>query len=135
MIRDYWLNDLLITRYFGEVTGAQLTEASLEKSGDPRLDDIKFIIGDWTNAETKSFTPADIDCLVAVLKPISSICPSAKTAVIVRPDKSGNALASYYKLLCQTLTWQVNIFHTVNEAFEAFSIDIPPPYEELPRNS
>ncbi len=131
MIKDYWLEDkLVVTRYWGEVTGGQLHQASLVKSGDERLDGIKYIIGDWLGASTNGMGPADIVELVAYLEPISRLCPRAKSGTIVRPDKTGNALAQYYKMLCEEqLRWEVEVFNDYESCFEWFGIRQQPiPY-------
>ncbi|WP_339065966.1 hypothetical protein [Teredinibacter turnerae] len=113
VITDYWINNnsLILTRYTGDVTGQDLIDASLQKSGDIRFDQVKFIIGDWSGATNIQISPEDIKALVACLRPISVICPNAKSASIVNPDSTGNALVAWYKFLADDLSWEVEIFH------------------------
>lgn len=124
MITDYWVNNnrLILTRYTGEVTGQELIDASLQKSGDMRFDHVKYIIGDWSGIDHILITPEDIKALVACLRPISFICPTAKSASIVNPDSTGNALVAWYKFLADDLTWDVEIFHN-HESAEAWCAD------------
>ena len=131
MIKDYWVNDhLLITRYWGEVTSEELNQTALQKSGDERLDSIRYIVGDWLGVSSSHMTLEDMKMLVAFLAPISLICPTAKAATIVKPDKTGNALAFYYKMLCDAeLSWDIGVFNTYEECFKWFDLPcITPPY-------
>lgn len=131
MIKDYWINDnLIITRYVGLITGRDLTEASLLKSGDERFDTIHYIVGDWLESETPELSAKHVKELVACLRPISSICPNALAGTIVRPDKHGNALAQYYKSLCeQLLSWEVEVFHSYEDCFAWFGITQTLPFK------
>lgn len=128
MITDFWLadNTLLVTRYTGRVTGADLLNATLKKSGDMRLDCALFILADWSRVEQVQVTPEDVRQLVACLRPISRICPNARNASIVNPDRSGNALIAWYKFLADDLSWKVDIFHSHQQA-----IDWCPDYKEF----
>ena len=129
MIQDYWVTqELLVTRYQGDVTGEALIDSSLAKSGDARLDNIQFIVGDWRDTRAISLTPDDVEALVACLSPISRICPEAKACTIVKPDSTGNALAAYYRMLCDELSWDVEVVHSMEEAYEWFGLPYTSPY-------
>ena len=120
---------MVITRYAGEVKGQELHQASLYKSGDSRLDSVKYIVGDWLDSYTPDITLDDIRELVAYMAPISTICPHAKAGTILRPDKTGNALAQYYKMLCdEQLAWEVEVFNTYEDCFAWFGV----PDQEIP---
>ncbi|TVZ40808.1 hypothetical protein P886_0139 [Alteromonadaceae bacterium 2753L.S.0a.02] len=120
MIQDFWINNnrLLLTRYTGIVTGQELIDASLKKSGDIRFDQVKFILADWSRVDTVQITPQEVKALVACLRPISLICPYARSASIVNPDPTGNALIAWYKFLADDLTWEVEIFNSQDSAVE-----------------
>lgn len=118
MIEEFWIDDgaLLLTHYTGDVTGVDLINDSLKKSGDMRFDNVKYLLSDWTKIINVRVTPQDVKQLVACLRPISRICPNAKTASIVKPNPSGNALIAWYKFLADDLTWDVAILSSIEEA-------------------
>ena len=118
VITDYWINDgqLLLTRYTEFVTGEELIQSALRKSGDMRFDNVRYILSDWTEVGRVQASTEDIKALVACLRPISQICPDAKSASIVKPDPQGNALVAWYKYLADDLSWQVEIFASIEDA-------------------
>ncbi len=124
-IQDDWSTPhLLYTLYSNIVTGEELLQTALSKSGDPRLDDVLYIIGDWT-LSTLSFISADeVKELVAYLSSISKTCPKAKCVTIVKRDNNGNALAAWYNLLAEKLPWETKIFHTLEDAEEWLGIKV-----------
>ena len=125
-IQDDWSHpELLYTLYTGIVTGEELLQTALNKSGDPRFDEIKLIIGDWSKALLSYISAEEIKQLVAYHKAMLSSCPYAKVATVVNPDRSGNALAAWYKLLCENLPWDVEIFYSLKEAEKWLGAPIP----------
>ncbi|WNO08763.1 hypothetical protein [Teredinibacter sp. KSP-S5-2] len=125
-IQDDWSHpEMLYTLYTGIVTGEELLETALKKSGDPRFDDVKYIIGDWTEALLSYVSAEEIKQLVAYHKGMTKTCPYAKLATVVNRDRSGNALAAWYKLLCENLPWDVEIFYTLEDAEEWLEAPIP----------
>ena len=126
MVQDFWLTpQILHINYCGTVTGKEVNQATLFKSGDPRFDDLKFIISDWRHAEHYNIDLNEIDELVAYLRIISKQCPYVKAASLTKPDKSGNALAAYYIMLGEILPWEFEIFHTLEDAYAWFGIACP----------
>lgn len=118
-IKDIWESrQTLYTIYSGKVTGEDLVASSLEKSGDARFDDIRFIIADWLQATDIEISPEDVKHLVACLRSISRLCPNAKNASIVNRDETGNSLVAWYKYLADDLSWDIGIFHSEEEARE-----------------
>lgn len=118
MITDHWIDGgkLLLSYYTGDITGEELLAGSLHKSGDMRFDNVRYVLSDWTKANKVRVSTDEIKALVACLRPISKICPHAKMGSIVNPDPTGNALAAWYKFLADDLTWQIEIFTSVEQA-------------------
>ncbi|SMF54865.1 hypothetical protein SAMN02745866_03507 [Alteromonadaceae bacterium Bs31] len=118
MISDHWIKngELLLTRYIGMVCGQELIDGALHKSGDIRFDSVRYILSDWTQSTIVTISPEEIKALVSCLRPISKICPNAKMASIVNPDPTGNALVAWYTFLADDLSWDVDIFTSVEEA-------------------
>lgn len=116
-ITDYWESkDVILTVYSGEVTGQELLESSLQKSGDARFDDIRLILSDWRPVTRVDISTDDIKQLVACLRSISQLCPNAKNACVVNRTEVDVAMTAWWKFLADDLSWDVEIFHTMEEA-------------------
>ncbi len=124
MIEDNWtLAGVLYTRYLGFVDGQELINASLQKSGDERLDSVRYIIGDWTEVERTEISASQVQELICCLTGVARICPKAINASIVRRNDTSTSLVAWYRHLGDILPWQIDIFHDVEEAFQAYSLD------------
>lgn len=123
MIRNNWLpSKTLYTKYTQEVTGAELLDATLEVTGDTRWDGLKYVIGDWTQVDKTEISAKHVEEMIACLLPASRYCPHAINCAIVKRNNTGTALAAWYKLLGEKLPWQIDIYHSKEEAFEAYGI-------------
>ena len=107
------------------MTGEEVNQAALERSGDARFDDIKYAISDWRTAEKIKMDISEIDELVAYLKAMARQNASIRTVTLTRPDKTGNSLAAYYLMLCEELPWKLEILHDLNNAYEWFGVANP----------
>ena len=54
---------LLHTYYTGKVTADDLINGALEIGSDPRFDDLRYIIGDWTKSTQSTITMEDVERL------------------------------------------------------------------------
>ncbi len=99
--------------------------SSLVIAGSEKLDSTRFILGDWSEYERSIVSQEDIKALIAVMKSICKICPHAKNATVIRPDKTGNALVAFYKMLADDLPWKIEIFHDFDSAFRWFGQPTP----------
>ncbi len=99
--------------------------SALAMAGDERLDTTHYILGDWSRYKHSKVNQEDVKTLIAVMKNVTHICPYAKNAVVIRPDRSGNALVAFYKMLADDLPWNIEIFHSFDAAFDWFGIPIP----------
>ncbi len=111
-------------------------QSTLEISGDARLDNTHFVLGDWSSLTRSALDQDDIKTLVAILKSVTKITPHTKNATVVRPDDTGNAMAAFYKMLTEDLSWQVEIFHSYEDAYQWFEqsdLKLQKSYYDLPR--
>ncbi len=116
-IEDFWESkDVCRTVYSGIITGQELIDSALEKSGDARFDDIRFVLSDWRPAIKVHISPEDIKHLVACLRSISKLCPHAYNASVLNKDETGVALTAWYKYLADDLSWHVELFYDIDEA-------------------
>ncbi len=126
MIVDYWhVPGVLYTRYLGVVSGPELVQSSLAASGDERFDNIRLIIGDWSEVKKTLIEAEHVKELVACLGAVSRICPDAVNASIVRRNETGLALAAWYRHLATVLPWEIDIFHSAEEAGAFYGISAP----------
>ncbi len=102
--------------------------SALDIAGDERFDYTHYILGDWSQYEHSHVHQEDVKTLIAIMKSICKICPNVKNAVVIRPDRSGNALVAFYKMLADDLPWDIEIFHSFEEAYQWFKLPLP---EEL----
>jgi len=124
MIVDHWqLPGVIYTQYLGVVTGEELIESSLKKSGDERFDHIRYIFGDWSQVKHSEISAGEVQELIACLSAISRICPQAVSASIVRHNEQGTALTAWYRHLGEILPWKIDIYHDVGKAFAAYNLN------------
>lgn len=130
MVKHHWTEyNILIVSHVGVVRGHEIVESALEISGDVRFDSTRYVLSDWTHSERAEVAADHVIELVAVLKNISKICPNAKNACVIRPDKHGNALMAFYKMLADDLSWGVQIFKDYDRAFDWFGL----PHAQRPK--
>lgn len=116
--------ELLYIRYSNYVTRDELVTSALDIASDPRFDRTHFIVADWSEYRRTNISIKDIKTLVAVMKSICKGCPFVKNATVIRRDGTGNALVALYKMLIEETSWQVEIFHECEEAFDWFGMTI-----------
>ena len=126
MITYNWdSKELLHIFYSGIVSGDELIQSALDNAGDERFDDTHFVLGDWTQYRYTKIDQDDVKALVAIMKSVCRITPNAKNATVIRPDSTGNALAAFYKMIGDELPWEIEIFHSYEDAFNWFGIAMP----------
>ena len=136
MIVESWqLSGTHYVQYLDIVTGRELIDHALRQSGDERFDSLRFIIGDWSQVKKTEISPDDVRELIACLIPMSRLCPNAKNASIVKRNETGVGLAAWYRHLGAQLSWQIDIFHSPEEAFEFYQLDYSALKAALDRDS
>lgn len=126
---DWTEYHVLIISYLGIVKGYEVVNSALEISGDFRFDSTRYVLCDWTRAERTEVSADDVLQLIAVMKSVCKICPTAKNACVIKPDRDGNPLMAFYKMLADELSWSVDIFKEYEEAFNWFGF----PESQWPR--
>lgn len=62
----YWEPKGIFRRYFGHVTGPEMTEPVIAMQADPRFDGVRYVILDLLDVETFSVTQADLKLIGAL---------------------------------------------------------------------
>ncbi len=116
-IINKWEQRGLHTRYVGLTPAAELLSSAQGLTSDMRYDDLKYIIGDWSESESSDIEPEDIQELVALIKALSITNPRIINAVILPKDsEQGQALTSFYVLLTEDIAWPTKWFATIEDA-------------------
>ena len=122
-IKHHWVSDkLLHTCYLESVTGEEMIQAAHDIAGDPRMSNIRYIIGDWSNIEAADITAEHVRELAAYIVALSKSFPRIKNASVVANYESGVARATLYDLLIEESPWETATFATVEEALSWFGI-------------
>lgn len=118
MAADYnWEGKGLYIRYSGKLIGSEVLSAALQAGGDPRFDDLQYVIVNLVDAVESTMSPEDIRTLAAYNKAMGETNPRIKNAVVSYVgDESREALAVFYALLAEELPWEVEIFKSVEAA-------------------
>lgn len=115
VINNWEANGLYI-QYIGHVSGAEMLAAALEVSGDPRFDDIRYVLSDWRQATETSITPDHIRELVAYVNAMAKSNPKIKNATVMYDDEERKAKVALYGVLAEDSPWQIDFFDTIEEA-------------------
>lgn len=114
-IEHTWYEGGLHTRYLGRVSGEDMLQACLDVAGDSRLDELRWIIGDWSGCTESLVTIEDVQQLCSLLKPIAQTNPHIASLVVMRPDINGIAFTNLYMFLSDELPWFVMGYRTLDE--------------------
>ncbi|PCK09586.1 MAG: hypothetical protein COA42_03505 [Alteromonadaceae bacterium] len=114
--------------YTGVITGDELIQSALDIAGEQQFDNAHFVLGDWSHYTHSSIDEEGVKALVSIMKSVCKICPQVRNAVVIRADKSGNALPSFYKMLGDILPWKIEIFNHFKDAYnwldQPYPVDI-----------
>lgn len=108
--------DSLLVIYSGQVSGETAIQSFLEIGGDPRFDQLRAIIADATGIQHNIATDTDMEKMAAVSSALAKSNPNIRNAIIMSPDESAQALVSFYQFLAGTIEWEIEIFHSEQEA-------------------
>lgn len=103
--------------YTGVVTGDELIQSALDIAGERQFDNARFVLADWSHYTRSYIDEEGVKALVSIMKSVCRICPQVRNAVVIRADKSGNALPAFYKMLGDVLPWKIEIFNHFKDAY------------------
>ena len=116
-IDKFWEENGIYVRYSGCIEGKDVLSDVLEGSGDPRFDDLRYIIIDLSEALESTVSMEDIEILNAYNKAMAISNPHIKNAVVsFKGDESREALATLYALNAEALPWAVKVFYALDDA-------------------
>ena len=116
-ITHQWLSKkLLHTYYTGIVTGREMLNAAIEVSSDPRFENIRMIIGDWSDISNAEISIDEVKELAAYVAAVVESFPRILNATVVANYESGLARAAYYDDLAKKSPWQTKTFSNISDA-------------------
>ena len=101
-------------RFYGHVTGDELMEAVTQVEGDPRFDDLRFVINDFLEISGFAVTEDNVLMVSAIDNAASTSNPNIIIA-IVAADLQIQALARLYAVAPLTV-YPTEIFLTIHDA-------------------
>lgn len=111
-----WLNEVLHYKFSNRITGELLINNNMILYGDPRLDDLKFVIIDFTDTtQVEDFTERDIMQISASDKAAAISNPRIRVAIVVNQESLGT-LAAFYTAHSRESPWEIEIFQDLAKA-------------------
>lgn len=115
--RTVWLEKGLEKTASGIVTGCELIASRKELYGDPRFDNVEYILSDYSSAEAIEIAEQDVKIVAFMDGAAAMSNPNCRVA-IVSPNNNKIPLANYYTQLSKNSPWQTRVFQTVEQARE-----------------
>ena len=110
-----WEEKGLYRVFSGKISGEEVLQSNLDTHGDPRFDDLRYVINDFTQVSDFEVTESDIE-IIAVVDDVAVLSnPKIKIALVV----TLRSLLEWVGLYCEKMedaTYICGIFSTVEEA-------------------
>lgn len=99
--------------YSGDVSGAEIIEASTAIYGDPRFDDLKYKLVNFLNISNLDVRKMDVEIIASQHKAASLSNPHIKTAIVI--SEPAPLLGVFIAQLSKS-PWEVKAFESLAEA-------------------
>lgn len=103
-------------KYYGQVSGKEVIGASTEIYGDPRFDDLKYKLVDFTDVEIFNMNNDEMLQIACQHKAANLSNPNIKNALI--SNEKTKDLSEKFSAFFKGSTWEVQVFQDINEANE-----------------
>lgn len=110
-----WSEDGVEWTYSGVLTGTEIIQSNEAIYGDPRFDDLRYQIVDFTEVETFEVSEQDMKRMAYYDRVAARSNPRIRLAVIA-PEATGRSVAETYEKHNQEPGWEQRIFETRAEA-------------------
>ncbi len=107
----------LFRRFSGVVTSEEILQAVLKVYGDPRFDDLTYVINDFSDIEGVALDERNIKKVAYLDKASARTNPRIKIAFVTR-NPAFFGYAEMYMKFVDELPWQTEIFSSLEEARE-----------------
>ena len=101
-------------KYYGDVSGREIIEASKIIYGDPRFDDLKYKLVDFLAVTSIQMDKDEVVEIAAQHKAAAISNPHIKTAIVTK--ESNSELAISFASFLKDSSWEVKIFQNLDQA-------------------
>lgn len=110
----YWEHDGVYWKYFGNVTGKEIIDASTSVYGDQRFDTLKYKLVDFLDAETIEMNDDEVALIAYQHRSNERSNPYLKNAIVTQLAgiEQANKFASFFS----DSYWEVRVFQNLDEA-------------------
>ena len=115
-IENVWEPNGLHMLYTGELEGEEILSHVLRLASDPRIDSVKYIIGDFSGAKKLDADDKHVETLAAYNSALAKTNPSILNPTVLPDGEFGQALVSLYVLITEDMPWQTEWFYSEREA-------------------
>lgn len=109
-----WERDGVYWKYYGNVSGKEIIEASTAIYGEPQFDTLKYKLVDFLDAETIKMDKDEVALIAYQHRSAERSNPYVKNAIVIKP--SGSELANNFAAFFSDSFWEVQIFQNLDEA-------------------
>lgn len=109
-----WEDKGVSWKYYGQVSGKEIIEASKIIYGDPRFDELRYKLVDFLETETIEMDNHEIDVIASQHKASEMSNPNIKNAIVIR--SSASQLATKFAAFFSDSSWEVQIFQDLDKA-------------------
>lgn len=110
-----WKPGGLYRKFTGEITGAEILEANFALYDDPKFQNIKYVINDFTEITDHSVETSHTEVYAKTDDLISDTKGELKVALVVN-QAAHISLANNYRELMKDTSFECEIFQTVEDA-------------------
>lgn len=112
-----WGNNGVISRFYGVLSPEIHIEALNALFGDSRIEDVKYIIGDFSRVNSNLLIENDIEYPVAMTAGAASYLKNVKIALVAKDEEIIDLCKEYIELFSRINTsWEVRLFDNLDAA-------------------
>jgi len=109
-----WEANGVYWKYSGNISGQEIIDASTEIYGDPRFDELKYKLADFSDADTVDISEEEIKLITLQHAASSRSNTRIKNAIVINGnDERAKIFVDY---LSSNSGWEVRAFDQLNEA-------------------
>ena len=110
-----WIDDNPHVIFFGDINFTLINEATERLYGDPRLDNMKYIICNFDKVEKFSLDPEELKIIMVLDRYIYPYNQHLKIAGITKDQKIREMVLKYIEAM-KDLKWKLKIFSSLDDA-------------------
>lgn len=119
-----WEPHGILFKHSGRVDMDEVTRMNDRMYGDPRFDQIRYQIADYTEVTSNLITRKDAS-VVGTLDRTSAVWNIKMLNIVVTQDETFLPVVDAYFNMFQGTEWRCRVFKTLDEAYQWISQEIP----------